>query len=244
MGYSLYERYALGFTTPVLLEEEDNYIMQPLDESNLGYRLNTPNENEFFLIENRQAGKWDKFLPGHGMMVARVDSSNVNVWWQNTVNCNPNHMYYELLRANYMGRDSEYDPFPGSAGVTSITNFTTPSLLTWDKSFNDFSIMDIAEEGNNIFFRLKSSSSIQNVIEDFENIPVTDDVDAKNVRGAYCNWDFTRCSVVEPGEGKCDGMRAVAMKTPSMVTTSKPLTQKPYAVRYVVYNPTTTRANF
>ena len=244
VGYSLYERYALGFTTPKLMEEEGNYVIQPLDESNLGYRLNTPNQNEFFLIENRQAGKWDKFLPGHGMMVARVDSSNVNVWWQNTVNCNPNHMYYELMRANYMGRDSEYDPFPGSAGVTSITNFTTPSLLTWDKSFNDFSIMDIAEANKNITFRLKSSSNIQNIIEDFENVPVTDDVDAKNVQGAFCKWDFTRCKVVEPGKGKCDGLRAVAMKTPSMVSTARPLTQKPYAVRYVVYNPSTTRANF
>jgi hypothetical protein len=34
------------------------------------------------------------------------------------------------------------------------------------------------------------------------------------------------------------------MKTPSMVSTARPLTQKPYAVRYVVYNPSTTRANF
>ena len=244
VGYSLYERYALGFTNPVLMEEEGNYVVEPLDESNVGYRLNTPNENEFFLIENRQNGKWDKFLPGHGMMVARVDSSNVNVWWQNTVNCNPGHMYYELLRANYMGRDSEYDPFPGSAGVTEITNFSNPSLLTWDKSFNDFSIQDIAEVGRDISFRLKSSASIQNIIEDFENMPVTDDVNAKNVRGNFCKWDFTRCNVIEPGEGKCDGMRAVAMKTPSMVSTSKPLTQKPYAVRYVVYNPTNTRANF
>ena len=73
---------------------------------------------------------------------------------------------------------------------------------------------------------------------------MTDDIDAKNVQGAYCKWDFTRCNVVEPGEGKCDGLRAVAMKTPSMLTTARPLKQIPYAVRYVVYNPTTTRASF
>ena len=244
VGYSLYERYALGFTTPDLLEEEGIYVLQPLDESNQGLRLNTPNEDEFFLIENRQEGKWDRFLPGHGMMVARVDSSNVNVWWQNTVNCNPNRMYYDLMRANYMGRDSEYDPFPGMAEVTEITNFTNPGLLTWDKSFNDFSIIDITETGKEISFRLKSSASIQNVIEDFEQMPVTDDTDAKNVHGIYTNWDFTRCFVAEPGEGKCNGTRAVAMRVPSMVSTPKPLTQKPYALRYVVYNPTNNKASF
>ena len=244
VGYSLYERYALGFTTPELLEEEGDYVMQPLDVSNHGYRLNTPNNNEFFLIENRQGGKWDKFLPGPGMLVARVDSSNVNVWWQNTVNCNPNHMYYELLRASYMGGDSEYDAFPGPNGVTSITNFTNPSLLAWDKSFNDFSIHDIAQMGDNITFSLKSSSAIQNIIENFEDMPLTDDVNAKNVAGVYAKWDFTKCFVSEPGNGKCDGMRAVAMKTPSMITTTAPLSIKPYAVRFTVYNPTNNMANF
>ena len=244
VGYSLYERYALGFTTPELLEEEGDYIMQPLDLNNQGYRLNTPNENEFFLIENRQPGKWDKFLPGHGMMVARVDSSNVNVWWQNTVNCNPNRMYYELMRANYVGRDSEYDPFPGAYGVTSITNFTHPSLLTWDHSFNDFFILDIAEQEQEISFRLKSSLSIQNIVEDFEEMPVTDDLYAENVPGVYSKWSFVKCNVSEPGEGKCDGLRAVAMKSPSMVSTSRPLTEVPYAVCYKVYNPTSTKASF
>jgi M6 family metalloprotease-like protein len=244
VGYSLYERYALGFTTPELLDTVGDYTMEALDKSNLGYRLNTPNENEFFLIENRQPGKWDKFLPGYGMMVARVDSSNVNVWWQNNVNCNPSHMYYELLRASYIGRDSEYDPFPGAAGVTSITNFTNPSLLTWDKSFNDFFIMDIDEQGDNISFRLRSTASMKNVVEDFEAMPATDDLNAKDVPGAYTNWDFVNCNVKEPGEGKCDGLQAVAMKTPSMLSTAKPLKEIPYAVSYKVYNPTNTKANF
>ena len=93
VGYSMYERYALGFTQPVVLEKSGEYELQALDVSNHGFRLNTPNENEFFLIENRQPGKWDRYLPGHGMMVARVDSSDTRVWWQNTVNCNPDHMY-------------------------------------------------------------------------------------------------------------------------------------------------------
>ena len=244
VGYSLYERYALGFTTPELINEVADYSMEPLDKSNHGYRLNTPNENEFFLIENRQPGKWDKFLPGHGMMVARVDSSDVNVWWYNNVNCDPNHMYYELLRANYMGRDSEYDPFPGASEVNSLTNFTKPSLLTWDKSFNDHFIIDIAEQGEDITFTLKSNSSLQHIEEDFEAMPVTDDLNANGVPGVYSKWDFINCRVTEPGTGKCDSLRAVAMKTPSMIATAKPLIEKPYAVSFKVYNPTSNKAGF
>ena len=245
VGYSLYERYALGFTQPVLLDSAGDYQMQALDECNQGYRLNTPNEDEFFLIENRQQGKWDRYLPGHGMMIARVDSTNQSVWWQNTVNCNPQHMYYELLRANYTGQDSEYDPFPGAAGVTTITNFTTPSLLTWNKDFNDYSIVDIAEQNSLISFTLRPDTSILSIIEDFENMPVTTNMNAKNVSGVYSKWDFSKCAVAEVQDTTwCDGYHAVAMKCPSLIKTSSPLNVIPYSVKYTVYNPTTTAATF
>ena len=244
VGYSLYERYALGFTTPILLEEGGVYEMQALDESNQGYRLNTPNENEFFLIENRQPGKWDRYLPGHGMMVARVDSSDVRPWWQNTVNCDPKHMYFELLRARYSGEDSGSDPFPGAAGVTEISNFTEPSLLTWDRSFNHYSISDITETGNIISFKLEEDTSILEIVEDFEAMPVTGETSAKHVRGVYTYWDFSKSAVAAPKAGQCNGNQAVAMKKPSMITTSVPLNIIPYAVRFTVYNPTSSNANF
>jgi len=244
VGYSLYERYALGFTTPTTLSAGGLYEMQPLDLSNEGYRLNTLNQDEFFLIENRQAGKWDRFLPGHGLMVARVDSSDVRVWWQNTVNCNPNRMYYELLRARYNGEDSEFDPFPGAAGITSITNFTNPNLMTWDRTFNDFIITDIEEIGGTVTFKLSPDSLILNVIEDFENMPVTDNLSATQVEGVYSKWNFSKCAIASPGEGLCGGQRAVEMKKPSMVTTSSPLSIMPYAVGYTVHNPTSTKATF
>ena len=245
VGYSLYERYALGFTQPIVLDAPGLCELQALDQCNQGYRLNTPNEDEFFLIENRQRGKWDRYLPGHGMMIARVDSTNEYVWWSNEVNCDPKHMYYELLRANYTGTDSEYDPFPGAAGVTSVTNFTTPSLLTWNKTFNDYAIFDIAEVDGLISFTLKSDTSILSIVEDFENMPVTDNLSAKGVKGVFSKWDFSKCSVAEVDDTTwCDGQRAVAMKKPSMITTTKPLNIIPYSVKYTVYNPTSTDANF
>ena len=242
VGYSLYERYALGFTTPINLTEEGSYTIQPLDESNIGYRLNTPTENEFFLIENRQNGKWDKNLPGHGMLVARVDSTNERVWASNEVNCNPNRMYYDLLRASYSGRDSDSDPFPGTHGVTELNNFTTPSLLTWNNMFNDYAIENIQERNRNIMFDLELDNSIQSVIEDFENMPVTSNLNAKNVKGAYCRWDFVKCAVTETDEEYGKGHRAVGMKKPSQITSSAPLNIIPYMAEYTVYNPTNTAA--
>ena len=243
VGYSLYERYALGFAQPLLINRPDHYTMRPLDTSNEGYRLNTPIDNEFFLIENRQPGKWDRYLPGHGMMVARVDSTDERIWWMNEVNCNPKHMYYELLRAKYNGDDSGSDPFPGTANVTSITNVTKPSLQTWGKFFNDYAIFNITEDESIITFDVENDLSIMTIVEDFENMPVTTDMNAKSVEGVFGKWDFIKCAVDSPAEGSCDGARAVAMKKPSQITTSRPLSICPYMITYTIYNPTSLSAN-
>ena len=155
VGFGLYERYALGFAQPAVIDSYGQYEMQPLDESNTGYRLNTPNADEYFLIENRQAGKWDKNLPGHGMLVFRVDSTNTEVWspTSNSVNANPEHMYYQLLRAvDNSSNDNQYNPFPGRGNVTALNNLTTPSLLTWDGKENEKGFDDIVESNGIITF--------------------------------------------------------------------------------------------
>ena len=242
VGYSLYERYALGFNTPTVINKAGSYQLQPLDESNVGYRLNTPNDKEFFLIENRQPGKWDRNLPGHGMMVARVDSTDERIWWSNQVNCNPNRMYYELLRASYVGEDGPSDPFPGTYGITSITNFTDPNLHTWDGNFNDFSILDIAERNNIITFNVEADTSILAVIEDFEGMPVTDNLNMKGVQGVFAKWDFVKCSVQEY-DGAGEGTHAVAMKKPSQFTTTTTIQEVPYMISFTVHNPTSTTAH-
>lgn len=104
VGYSLYERYAVGFMDePPVISSPGNMMLDPLPllTACSGYRINTPVDNEFFLLENRQqaAFKWDAFLPGSGMLVHQVDKTKTSVWDYNTVNTNPDHNYYELVRA-------------------------------------------------------------------------------------------------------------------------------------------------
>ena len=47
-------------------------VMDPVEEGGKIYRVNTSTNRDFFLLENRQAVKWDKALPGHGMLVYHV----------------------------------------------------------------------------------------------------------------------------------------------------------------------------
>ena len=148
-GFSLFERYALGFATPQLIDEEGTYRLEALHKSNTGYRLNTPVKKEFFMIENRQNSnsKWDSALPGHGMLIFRVDSTNNAVWnFLNSVNDNPDHPYYELLCAGGVKSTSTgSDPFPGTRGVTTINNETSPNLKTWAGKTTNYGLRNIKE---------------------------------------------------------------------------------------------------
>lgn len=165
-GYSLFERYSLGFTKPQVISGPGTFSIDEIGKSNAGYRLNTPVNREYFMLENRQQNKWDSELPGHGMLIFRVDSTNTSVWRNNTLNCNPKHNYYELVRAGGVKRlpasgglsvayGAPSDPFPGTANVTTISNVTSPaSLKTWAGSLSTFGLRNITEKDGQISFEV------------------------------------------------------------------------------------------
>ena len=238
VGYSLFERYALGFATITLIEGEGTITVPALEKSNTGYRMNTANPGEYFIIENRQRVKWDKNLAGPGMLIWRVDSTNVDVWENNLVNSNPNRSYYELLRAKFNGMSDSYnDPFPGVAGVTSVTNATQPNMRTWDGKLSRYAFINIAEADSIITFDVVKDNS-KSSIEDFETMPVGATLNESGVAGVYANWNFYNCAVVDTaqvGEG-----HMVAMKNGSYFYTAENLNKIPKIVRFTIYNPTST----
>ena len=160
-GYSLFERWAVGFLDrdPQLITKEGSYTLEALPTSYQGYRLDTPVKDEYFLFENRQknAFKWDKYLPGSGMLVHRVDLTNKNVWKNNTVNANPAHNYYEVVRAHGVqsAGASASDVFPGTGRtpVYQLLNNTSPAnLLTWSGKSNQFGLINIEMSNGVITF--------------------------------------------------------------------------------------------
>ena len=241
-GYSLFERYALGFAQPTLIEGEGTITVPILERENTGYRMNTANDGEYFIIENRQRIKWDKNLAGPGMLIWRIDSTNVDVWENNLVNSDPNHMYCELLRANFSGMSDSYnDPFPGVSGVTSITNITSPNLRTWGGQMSPYSFINITQTDSIITFEvIKDKSKIS--VETFEEMPVGATLNERGVEGVYANWDFYNCAVVDTaqvGEG-----HVVAMRNGSYLNTVENLNKIPQLVTFKIYNPTTSSAMF
>lgn len=194
VGYSLWERWELGFADEPPTLTLGNYTLSALDTSNTGYMMQSPNEYEFFLFENRQSGKWDSALPGHGLVITRVDYSNEQVWWNNEVNCNPAHNYYELIRSGTGGGEV---PFPGSNNVTYINSSSYPALVTWAEDPCEFGLNNIAEDNNIISFNVVKDVPPLTLIEDFEQIPTGLPTNATNVQGNFATWNFPKADVVD-----------------------------------------------
>ncbi len=246
VGYSAFERYASGFLVPKVIDQSGNYSLNPLQDSNEALMLKTPVEKEFFLLENRQQTGWDGQLPGHGMLVFRVDSTNVSVWNSNKVNADPSHNYYELLRAGGSTSGAQpSDAFPGTAKVTTLNNGTTPSLLTWNGTGNEFGITGITESNGVITFKASKVGETARLVEDFETMGTTSASGASNVKGRFCTWNFNKCNVTAPASASaCDGTYSVAMKKPSAITTAQTLSVNPYLATVHFFNPSSTEAKF
>ena len=148
---SAYERYALGWITPKVINPADTVFVLPAISTNEAYMIKTNKENEYFLLENRQLKKWDTYLPGHGMLVWHIDY-NEYVWARNTVNDNSAHQYVDIEEADGIASDATRtgDPFPGTSGAISITDDTKPGLLAWDGSRRNIGIYNIYETADSI----------------------------------------------------------------------------------------------
>lgn len=140
------------FTEPADIELEDI-------SKNKGYIVKTENENEYFLFENRQLNGWDKYLPGHGMLVWHIDYDE-RLWSLNKSNMEPAHQRIDIIEAdnklNNKTRDG--DPFPGVTGNTSFTDDTKPGMLSWGKKRQETPITDIREENGIIYFNVKGGA--------------------------------------------------------------------------------------
>ena len=94
------------------------------------WKNGTPSK-EYFLVENRQKTKFDKYLPGSGLLVWHIDDNL-------SENSDEAHYKVALLQADGLkqlesatNQGDAADVFPGSANKKSITKSTTPNTLSY-----------------------------------------------------------------------------------------------------------------
>lgn len=176
-NYSAYERYALGWLEPRRLANSGDYILKDLAASNEAYLIPCDRDREYFLLENRQQDGWDRYLPGHGMLVWHVDYDR-DVFFDNNVNNNRDHQYVDLVEADgildfpydadlHQGDTRAGDPFPGSDNVTTLDATSSPGLICWSGVSTGIAIADIRETDGEIRFSAKTDGSgIRDILSD------------------------------------------------------------------------------
>lgn len=159
--YGAFERYALGWLQPDVIDGPVTVALEKIG-TNKACIIPTSKKNEFFLLENRQQEGWDKYIPGHGMLVWHVDY-NESVWESNTVNNSSSHQYVDIEEADGSRTEGSRagDAFPGTAGKTSFTDDTSPSMRTWNNTRLGLPITDIVESADGLItFDVDGGASI------------------------------------------------------------------------------------
>ena len=148
-GYTSYERWVAGWATPTELTTTQQVSNMPdLQASGQSYVIYNPgNQNEYFLLENRQKTGWDASLPGAGLLILHVDYSS-SAWSSNTPNDDPSHQRMTWIAADnqyqyttyqgtkyYTESGAKNDPFP-YGNVNAFGPTTTPAAKFYNKNTN------------------------------------------------------------------------------------------------------------
>ncbi len=148
-NYSAYERLAMGWLDPIVLDGPESISLKNLDDENQACIIQTPKSTEYYLFENRQQKGWDYYLPHHGMLIWHVDFVQ-SIFDKNVVNNQTSHMYVELKKASGQvnaANDTQLAgwAWPGTTHKTEFTDDTTPSMKTWSGKALELPITKIVE---------------------------------------------------------------------------------------------------
>ena len=174
-SYSAYERFFMGWLTPRLITEPENVVLEDLKNNNEALLIsstdehnligNDPNPTTFYLLENRQQTGWDQYLPGHGLMLTKIQY-NYNKWYNNTVNNTATKMGVDLIEAD--GKAPQYDDYRPSNGYMGKAKDLFPAGATAYTQITDHAIEEITEENGVIAFKYKGGA-IETDIDNIEN---------------------------------------------------------------------------
>jgi len=161
-SYTAGERFQLGWSIPEQLDREGSYTVEPVETSNKIYLLakdkhnlnfDLPNQNEYWLLENRQHVGWDanaNCLTATGLLIWHINYSS-SAWGSNRPNNSKPFGYCLDAAGGDKGFSAASDPYPGSRNVRSFT----PTLYSGEVL--EQPITGIMEANKNIVFTFKSS---------------------------------------------------------------------------------------
>jgi M6 family metalloprotease-like protein len=157
--YSAYEMFFMGWHKPQLLNQAGNYSLVSQNTQKNSFLItqnkvdindgSNPNPKEFILLENRQQQGFDKYLPGHGLLVWRI-VYNKSAWDNNHVNTS-SAKRVNIIHA-YNGGEF-YWAFPNTRNINSL-DIKGIDNASWSQSLSN-----ITEYNENITFNYNGNTN-------------------------------------------------------------------------------------
>jgi len=178
-NYSAYERFYMGWLTPTIINKACDVTLPALGDAACAALLTTsgahnlsglnPNPSTFYILENRQKKGWDAYLPGHGMLVTKINYS-YGKWAANSVNNTQTAMGVDIIEAD--GKTPMY----GQTGYEGKAGDAYPAGAHTFTSVAAYKVTDIREENGMIYFLVNGGGDpLVLDVEDTEqpSVPVT-----------------------------------------------------------------------
>lgn len=156
-AFSAYERACLGWLDLTVLKDgvDSLNVLPDLNDSNKAYvvPVGGTNDEEYFIMENRQKKGWDAFIPGHGMLLWHIDY-DAKAWEKNELNITGTHQRVDIVEADNKLSDNTRagDPFPGTSNVTqcNLTSWAGGKVMSLDDIEEKDGIINLMLGGLNL----------------------------------------------------------------------------------------------
>lgn len=173
IGYSAFEKAFMGWISYRTLEEAwEVTVLPPFVTTDAAYKIPVQgNENEWFILENRQQTGWDANLPYHGMLIWHIDYDS-DAWRMDSLNDNPRHQRIDVVEAGNLKIDDysagffhetsrtylNDDPYPGTANIKEF------SAVSWAGENQGVHLYNITEKNGNVCFASQSEIPVGDCI--------------------------------------------------------------------------------
>jgi M6 family metalloprotease-like protein len=142
----------MGWLTPTVVSADGDISLPQVETTATVYKVweDDFQGGQYFLLENRQQTGFDTYLNGTGLMVYHVDGLLAELGNNN----DETHKLVDLEAADgnvdlddNINRGDDGDPWPGSSGSTTFSDFTTPNARDYDGLATGISVTNISASG-------------------------------------------------------------------------------------------------
>lgn len=160
--YSAYERWWMGWLNPTLLNTASTVTLDELNSTHAAAYLTdngdtvtnilSPNPSTFYVLENRQQSGWDAYLPGHGMLITKIQYSD-SKWRYNNVNNSASELGVDIIEADGLTPTKAVEEGYGKPGDAFPTGSTSFSAV------QNYQLTEIAEANDVITFKVNGGGT-------------------------------------------------------------------------------------